>query len=130
MPSSGMALATEPAETRPHTSDRLERGSTRRDSADGSSVTILASAYTRSAVRCGRAVCPPGPVTFTYTLSQAAVIAPVRSPSWPTSMRGSQCRANARSTPAIPPRSEVRRGVIELGLLHDRHAYLNLCLLI
>ena len=34
-----------------------------------------------SAVRCGRAVCPPGPARVTLTLSQAAVIAPARTPT-------------------------------------------------
>ena len=80
MPSSGMALAAEPALTRPQTRLRLDRGSTRRDSAAGSSVMILPRAKTRSAVRCGRAVCPPGPVTRTVILSQAAVIGPTLSP--------------------------------------------------
>ena len=40
-------------------------------------------ASTRSTVSCGRAVCPPGPVSVTSTRSQAAVIAPVRSPTVP-----------------------------------------------
>ena len=54
MPSSGMALAVVPALTRPQTRLRLDLGSTRRDSAAGSSVMILPRAKTRSAVRCGR----------------------------------------------------------------------------
>src|SRR5580692_10390371 len=103
MPSSGIALAAVPAPTRPQTRLRLDLGSTLRDSAAGSSVMILPRAKTRSAVRCGRAVCPPGPVTRTEILSQAAVIAPTRVPILPTSSRGSQCRAKTRSTEAMPP---------------------------
>ena len=64
---------------------------------------ILPRAKTRSAVRCGRAVWPPGPVTLTLILSQAAVIGPARVPILPTSSRGSQCRAKIRSTEAMPP---------------------------
>jgi hypothetical protein len=64
---------------------------------------ILPSAYTRSAVKCGLAVWPPGPVTFTVSLSQAAVMGPVLVPILPTSSLGSQCNANIRSTDAMPP---------------------------
>ena len=103
MPSSGMAFAAVPALTRPQTRLRLDRGSTRRDSAAGSSVMIFPSANTRSAVRCGRAVCPPGPVTRTVILSHAAVIGPLLVPILPTSSRGSQCSAKILSTDAMPP---------------------------
>ena len=48
-------------------------------------------------------MCPPGPVTRTVILSQAAVIAPTRVPTLPTSSRGSQCSAKTRSTDAMPP---------------------------
>src|ERR1039457_4315971 len=109
IPSSGMALAAVPALTRPHTRLRLDRGSTRRDSAAGSSVTILPSAYTRSAVRCGRAVCAPGPVTRTVILSQAAVIGPLLVPTFPTSSRGSQCSAKIRSAEAMPTAARTSR---------------------
>src|SRR5438552_19153495 len=91
-----MALAVSPALTSPQTRLRLDRGSTRRDSAAGSSVTILPSAYTRSVVRCGRAVCPPSPLTFTLILSQAPVIGPILVPTFPTSSEGSQRRSEER----------------------------------
>ena len=48
-------------------------------------------------------MCPPGPVTLTVSLSQAAVIGPVLVPILPTSSRGSQCSAKMRSTEAMPP---------------------------
>ena len=48
-------------------------------------------------------MCPPGPDTRTWIRSQAAVIAPERTPSWPASRRGSQCSAKIRPTDAIPP---------------------------
>src|SRR5215472_16228580 len=76
-PSTGMALAADPALTRPHTRLRLERGSTRRDSAAGSSVTIFAWAYTKSAVMCRRAVWPLADDTQDSILTDAAVIGPV-----------------------------------------------------
>ena len=59
------------------------RGSTRRDSAAGSSVTTLPSAKTRSPVRCGRAVWPPLPVSRTCTWSAEAVMAPDAQPDLP-----------------------------------------------
>ena len=61
------------------------------------------SASTRSAVRCGRAVCPPGEVSEISTTSHAEVIGPTRVPSFPTSSRGSQCSAKIRSTPSMAP---------------------------
>ena len=61
------------------------------------------SASTRSAVRCGRAVCPPGEVSEISTTSHAEVIGPTRVPSLPTSSRGSQCSAKIRSTPSMAP---------------------------
>ncbi len=60
------------------------------------------SACTRSAVRCGREVCPPGEVRRSSSMSQAEVIGPTRVPTWPTSRRGSQCSAKMRSTSSRP----------------------------
>jgi len=48
-------------------------------------------------------VCPPGPDTRTSILSQAAVMAPERTPSWPASSLGSQCSAKIRPTDEMPP---------------------------
>ena len=94
-----------PACTAPQTSDMPCRGSARRDSRPGTSVITRPSAYTRSTVRCGRAVCPPGPDSSTSTLSQAAVIGPVRRPTRPVSSFGSQCSAKIRSTSLSTPPS-------------------------
>src|SRR5579859_3035485 len=98
-----MAFGAEPALTRPQTRLRPDLGSTRLDRAAGSSVMILPSAYTRSAVRCGLAVCPPGPLSWTLTLSHAAVIGPTLVPILPASSLGSQCSAKMRSTDEMPP---------------------------
>jgi hypothetical protein len=62
-----MALAATPALTAPHTMTVLKRGSTRRDNTPGTPVIRVPSAYTRSPVRCGRDVCPPGERTVIST---------------------------------------------------------------
>ena len=46
---------------------------------------------------------PPLPVSRTSSASAAPVIGPSRSPTWPTSMVGSQCRQKIRSTPSSAP---------------------------
>ena len=52
-------------------------------------------------MRCGRAVWPPRPGQPHADAGRPrAVIGPSRSPTWPTSRRGSQCRAKMRSTPS------------------------------
>lgn len=71
----------------------------------GTSVTTRAAAVTRSVVRCGRAVCPPGPSSAISSRSQAEVMAPVRSPILPASTRGSQCTASILPTPSSTPQS-------------------------
>jgi hypothetical protein len=50
-------------------------------------------------------VCPPGPDSSTSTLSQAAVIGPLRRPTRPVSSLGSQCSAKIRSTSLSTPPS-------------------------
>ena len=79
-----MTLYRVPAEAWPKTSSRPLLAGTRRLTRAGTSVISRPSASTRSTVRCGRAVCPPGPVSRTVTLSAAAVIGPTRRPTWPT----------------------------------------------
>ena len=59
VPESGITLMARPASTRPHTTLTPARGSSRRESTAGSSVTSLASAKVRSSVRWGRLVWPP-----------------------------------------------------------------------
>jgi hypothetical protein len=100
-----MAFGAWPASTAPQTRDMAARGSATRDSRAGTWVMIRPSACMTSTVRCGRAVCPPGPDSRTSTRSQAAVIGPTRSPSRPTSRCGSQCRPKIRSTSSSPPAS-------------------------
>ena len=102
-PCCGIAFAASPACTAPQTRTVPDRGSTWRVSRSGSCVISSPSASTRSAVRCGRAVWPPGEASSISTTSQAEVIGPVRVPSLPTSSRGSQCRAKIRSTPSTAP---------------------------
>ena len=73
-------------------------------------------------MRCGRAVCPPGPDSSTSTLSQAAVIGPERRPTRPASSFGSQCSAKIRSTSlSTPPSiaSSAPPGHALLGRLED-----------
>ena len=60
-------------------------------------------ACTKSAVRCGREVWPPGEVRRSSSRSAAAVMGPMRVPTRPTASRGSQCRPKIRSTPSRPP---------------------------
>ena len=69
MPSIGIVLAASPARTAPKTMLTPARGSIRRLSSAGTSTTTRPSACTRSAVRWGRAVCPPRPVSRTSTMS-------------------------------------------------------------
>ena len=102
-PRCGMALAAMPALTAPQTSDMPDRGSTCRESSPGRSVISRPRASTRSTVSCGRAVCPPGPVSVMSIRSQAAVMAPVRRPTVPAGTEGSQCSANAREAPSSTP---------------------------
>ena len=102
-PRCGMALAAMPALTAPQTSDMPDRGSTCRESRPGRSVISRPRASTRSTVSCGRAVCPPGPVSVMSIRSQAAVMAPVRRPTVPAGTEGSQCSANAREAPSSTP---------------------------
>ena len=54
LPIDGMTLCAPPEWTEPQTSAAPARGSSRRESTAGTSVTTLASAYVRSWVRCGR----------------------------------------------------------------------------
>ena len=74
-------------------------------------------AYTTSAVRCGRAVCPPRPVRRTVTWSADPVIPPTLSPTRPTTSRGSQCRAKIRSTPSSAAGGDHVRGADAHDLL-------------
>ena len=105
-PACGIVFGATPASTAPQTSDMPCRGSTRRDSSAGTSVITLPSAYTRSTVLCGRAVCPPGPLSRTVDLvagggdRPGAQTRPGRSAS-----RGSQCSAKIRSTSLSTPPS-------------------------
>ncbi|SIM31221.1 Uncharacterised protein [Mycobacteroides abscessus subsp. abscessus] len=78
-------------------------GSIRRLNTPGNPVMTVPSPYTRSAVRCGREVCPPGECRVISTVSAADVIAPARIATLPTSRRGSQCKAKILVTPAIAP---------------------------
>ena len=102
-PAAGITLGATPARTMPHTTLTPARGSRRRDSTAGSSVISLARAKVRSSVRCGREVWPPLPVSRTSSWSAAPVIGPSRSPTWPTSRVGSQCRQKICSTPSRAP---------------------------
>lgn len=102
-PICGMALAAWPALTAPHTMTVPALGSIRRLNTPGNPVMTVPSPYTRSAVRCGREVCPPGECRVISTVSAADVIAPARIATLPTSRRGSQCKAKILVTPAIAP---------------------------
>ena len=75
----------------------------RRDSTPGSPVITVPSPYTRSVVRCGREVCPPGECSVISIVSAADVIGPGRTATRPTASRGSQCSAKIRDTPLIAP---------------------------
>lgn len=88
---------------RPQVTASPLRVSTRRPTSAGTSVTTRAAAVTRSVVRCGRAVWPPGPSREISSRSQAEVIGPTRSPIRPASTRGSQCTAMIRPTPSSAP---------------------------
>ncbi len=103
-PESGITLPARPASTRPQTTLTPARGSSRRESTAGSSVTIFASANVRSSVRWGRLVWPPLPVSRISRLSAAPVIGPSRRPTRPTSMVGSQWRQKMRLTSSSAPR--------------------------
>ena len=54
-------------------------------------------------MRWGRPVWPPGPVRRISTRSAAEVMGPGETPTWPTSRRGSQCRANTARAPSTTP---------------------------
>ena len=69
-PVEGMTFATRPASIFPQTSAAPVRGSSRRPSTAGTSVTTLARAKTRSSVSCGREVWPPRPCSVTATWSR------------------------------------------------------------
>lgn len=97
-PVCGMALAATPALTAPHTSTVPLRGSMRRDKTPGRPVISVPSPYTRSAVRWGREVWPPGEYSVISIWSAAEVIGPCRTAILPTSSRGSQCSAKIRDT--------------------------------
>src|SRR6478752_7444258 len=98
-----MALGADPAVIWPHTTDTPLRTSTRRDRTAGTLTAIWASAKTRSSVRCGRDVWPPRPDSSIRMVSEADVMAPIRVPTLPTSMRGSQCSARILGTPSSTP---------------------------
>jgi hypothetical protein len=102
-PDWGIALAATPALTAPHTSTVLLRGSMRRDSTPGSPVISVPRPKTRSPVRCGRDVWPPGEYSVISIRSAAEVMGPRRIATLPTSSRGSQCSAKIRDTPVIAP---------------------------
>ena len=87
----------------PQTTETPLRTSTRRDSTAGTLTAICARAKTSSSVRCGREVWPPRPVSSILMVSEAEVMAPIRVPILPTSIRGSQCRARIRGTPSRTP---------------------------
>src|SRR6478752_4857390 len=98
-----MAFGAEPAEICPQTTDTPLRTSTRRESTAGTLTAICARAKTSSSVRCGREVWPPRPESSILMVSEAEVIAPIRVPILPTSIRGSQCSARMRGTPSRTP---------------------------
>ena len=100
----GITLAASPATTAPNTRKR-SAGSAARARQGGRSRTTRAAASTRSTVSCGRAVWPPGPLSTISTRSAAAVNAPVRTPTWPTSSLGSQCSPYTESMPSSSPDS-------------------------
>ncbi len=102
-PVCGIALAAAPALTAPHTITVLLRGSMRRDSTPGRPVISVPIPYTRSAVRCGRDVCPPGECRMISIESAAEVIGPGRPRPCRPPSRGSQCRAKIRDTPVSTP---------------------------
>ncbi len=104
-----MALAASPARTAPQTRIAADRGSSLLDSSIGSPVITTPRACTRSAVRCGREVCPPGPCSRNSIRSAVDVMGPTRRPTWPTGTRGSQCRAKTRSTPSNAPAAITSR---------------------
>ncbi len=85
----------------PHTITVECRGSTRLDSTPpGRPVISVPMPYTRSDVRCGRDVWPPGECITISIESAADVIGPgMTATRPPTARRGSQCRAKIRETP-------------------------------
>ena len=103
IPVCGIALAATPALTAPHTITVDVRGSMRRDSTPGSPVITVPSPYTRSVVRCGRDVCPPGECRVISIQSAADVMGPAVIATRPTASRGSQCSAKIRDTPVSTP---------------------------
>ena len=76
----GSRSAARPACATPHTSTAAARGSSRRVSTAGRPVITVPIAYTRSVVRCGREVCPPGPNSRSSMTSDVEVIAPGLQP--------------------------------------------------
>jgi hypothetical protein len=103
VPICGMALAATPALAAPQTITVPCRGSIRRDSTPGSPVITVPIPYTRSEVRCGREVCPPGECRVISSESAAEVIGPAVIATRPTAKRGSQCSAKIRDTPFNAP---------------------------
>src|ERR1700757_4090523 len=103
VPFCGIAFGATPAFTAPQTITVLLRGSIRRDSTPGRPVISVPMPYTKSAVRCGLDVCPPGEYNVISMESAADVIGPAVTATLPTSNRGSQCSAKILDTPVSTP---------------------------